>query len=59
MRIEFDGHVYTPQDIEDLRTDLIVYRDRAIASFPAGIEMSVVLSHTIAVLACVKEEVST
>lgn len=57
MRIEFDGHVYTPQDIDDLRSDLIIYRDRAIDNFPAGIEMSVVLSHAIAVLAVIKDEV--
>lgn len=57
MRIEFDGHVYTPEDIEQLRQDLIVYRDRAIENFPAGIEMSLVLSHTIGVLAVVKDEV--
>lgn len=58
MKIEFDGIVYTPQHIEALRQDLIVYRDRAIDNFPAGIEMSLVLSHTIAVLAVVKDEVS-
>lgn len=57
MRIEFDGHTYTPEDIDSLREDLIVYRDRAIASFPGGIEMSLVLSHAIGVLSVVKEHV--
>jgi hypothetical protein len=57
MRIEFDGHAYTPEDIEALRQDLIVYRDRAIDAFPAGIEMALVLSHTIGVLNFVKDEV--
>jgi hypothetical protein len=58
MRIEFDGHAYTPEDIEALRQDLIVYRDRAIDAFPAGIEMAMVLSHAIGVLNFVKDEVT-
>lgn len=57
MKIEFDGHTYTPEEIEELRQDLIVYRDRAIGAFPEGIEMSLVLSHTIAILAIVKAHV--
>lgn len=56
MRYEHDGHVYTPKDVEALRQDLIVYRDRAIDAFPAGIEMALVLSHAIAILFLVKEE---
>lgn len=54
--IVLDGITYTPEHIEELREALVVYRDRAIDNFPAGIEMSLVLSHTIGVLARVKEQ---
>jgi len=58
MKIEFDGHVYTPEDIQDLREDVIVYRDRAIEAMPAGAQMAVVLSHVIAVLSFVRDELN-
>jgi hypothetical protein len=53
--IMLDGQEYGPEQIQGLREALIVYRDRAINNFPEGIEMALVLSHTIGVLSHVKQ----
>jgi hypothetical protein len=54
-----DGHRYHKAEIDSLRNDVIVYRDRAIQAFPEGIEMAVVLSHVVALLAALRDEVET
>lgn len=50
-----DGIDYTPEGIEALREDVIVYRNRAIDAMPEGAQMAVVLSHVIALLAYLVE----
>jgi hypothetical protein len=55
MATRIDGIDYSPEGIEALREDVIVYRDRAIADMPAGAQMAVVLSHVLALLAYLAE----
>lgn len=50
-----DGIDYSPTGIEDLRTDIIEYRNRALDAMPEGAQMAVALSHVIALLAYLKE----
>lgn len=50
-----DGIDYSPAGIEDLRTDIIEYRNRALDAMPEGAQMAVVLSHALALLAYLKE----
>lgn len=54
-----DGCRYDKAEIDNLRTDLMVYRDRAFAAFPEGIQMTMVLSHAIGLLALFRDEVDT
>ena len=49
MPFKVEGIDYTPEGIENLRQELIKYRDAALKQ--AAFEETVVLSHTIALLA--------
>lgn len=51
MAIKLDGIDYTPQGISALREDVIVYRNRALDAAPEGMQMAVVLTHVLALLA--------
>jgi hypothetical protein len=55
MTTKVEGIDYTPEGIEALRSDVIVYRNRALDAMPEGAEMAVVLSHVLALLAYLKE----
>lgn len=55
MPFRVDGIDYTPEGIEALRRDVIVYRNRALDAMAEGAEMAVVLSHAIALLAYLGE----
>lgn len=46
---------YSPEGIESIRGALGEYRQRAMDNWPEGIEMTVVLTHAIALLARFKE----
>jgi hypothetical protein len=56
--IQVEGIDYTPEGIESVREALVEYRSRAMANWPEGIEMTLVLSHAIAQLAYLKEYLS-
>lgn len=55
MKIEFDGMVFGKAEIEDNRQHLIVLRDAALKE--NQFTYAVALSHTLAILAVVAEEV--
>lgn len=57
MSTKVEGVDYTAEGITLLRDELIVIRDESMNQWPEAIPVTVVLSHTIAVLGWVVEEI--
>lgn len=50
-----EGVDYTPDGIENLRQDLIRFRDNSMEQWPEAIPFTVAMTHTIALLTYLKE----
>jgi len=55
MPLKVEGVDYTPAGINALREDLIQMRDEQFHHWPEGINATLVLSHTLALLAYLAE----
>ena len=55
MTARVDGVDYTPEGIEQVRTELIIVRDAALDA--GRMDLAVLFSHTLALLAELKERV--
>lgn len=51
-----EGRPYTPEEIEEARGYIIDLRDAAVACDPPRFDVAVALSHSISILAQVKEQ---
>lgn len=56
MYTKVEGVDYSREGINALREELIALRDESMNYWPQAVQMTVVLSHTIAILAWVTEE---
>lgn len=50
-----EGVDYTPDGVENLRQELIRFRDNSMEQWPEAIPFTVAMTHTIALLAYLKE----
>lgn len=52
---EVDGVDYSPEAIEEIRSELVFHRNESMKVWPEGIRYSVLMSHVLALLARLKE----
>lgn len=50
QRIEVDGHVYSKEDLEQLRQQVIGWRDESMNQWPEAIPFTTGATHLIAVM---------
>lgn len=51
MAFEVEGIDYSPEGIEALRAELVQMRDEAMKHWPESIDFTLILTHTVALLA--------